>query len=149
VEILNETMSVNFEAAWRLCGAIAPLMASRGGGSIINVTSINAEAALPGNPAYIASKAALRMLTKSLARDFGHLGVRANNLCPGYVHTKMTSRSHADPLKYEERKARTMLGRWAEPEDLVGPCIFLASDASAYITGADIHVDGGWLAKGL
>jgi len=89
------------------------------------------------------------MLTKAVARDFGEKGVRANNLCPGYVRTRMTAASYADPVRYEERRSRTMLGRWAEPEDMVGPCLFLASDASAYVTGIDLIVDGGWTAKGM
>jgi len=89
------------------------------------------------------------MLTKAVARDFGESGVRANNLCPGYVHTKMTAASHSEPERHLARRRRTMLGRWAEPEDMVGPCLFLASDASAYVTGIDLIVDGGWTAKGL
>ena len=149
VETIRKTFQVNFEAAFLLCAAIAPQMAARGKGSIINITSINAERAFPNNPAYVSSKGALRMLTKSLARDFGGQGVRANNICPGYVHTRMTAESYADPIGYEERCSHTMLGRWAEPDDIIGPCLFLASDASAYITGADIVVDGGWLAKGM
>ena len=149
LEVLHKTMRINLEAAYLFCGEIAPRMARRGQGSIINVTSINAELGLPGNPAYITSKGALRMLTKAIARDFGEYGVRANNLCPGYVHTRMTEASFNNPGLHEERRSHTMLGRWGAPEDLVGPCIFLASDASAYVTGLDLHVDGGWTAKGL
>lgn len=110
---------------------------------------MNAEQAWPGNPAYITTKSALRMLTKAVARDFGGRGVRANNLCPGYVHTKLTETSFSDPRMYEERRSHTMLGRWGTPDDMVGPCLFLASDASKYITGLDLHVEGGWLAKGM
>jgi NAD(P)-dependent dehydrogenase (short-subunit alcohol dehydrogenase family) len=149
LQALNHTMKVTLDAAYLLCGEIAPQMAGRGHGSIINVTSINAELAWPGSPAYITSKSALRMLTRAVARDFGAYGVRANNLSPGYVHTRMTDGSFNDPAMYEERRSHTMLGRWANLDDLVGPCIFLASDASAYVTGVDLHVDGGWLAKGM
>ena len=140
---------INFEIPYILCGLFASFMAEWGGGAIINVTSINAELAFPANPAYITSKAALRLLTKSVARDFGARGVRANNLCPGYIKTKMTAASQADPILNEERRSRTMLGRWGEPEDLVGPALFLASDAARYVTGLDLHVDGGWSAMGL
>ena len=149
IEVFRKTFAVNFEAAYLLCGYLAPRMAERGNGSIINITSINAERAFPGNPSYVVSKGALRMLTKALARDFGERGVRANNVSPGYVHTRMTAASFADRVKNEERRSHTMLGRWAAPEDIVGSCLFLASDASAYITGTDLVVDGGWLAKGL
>jgi NAD(P)-dependent dehydrogenase (short-subunit alcohol dehydrogenase family) len=124
-------------------------MAERRGGSIINATSMNAERAWPGNPAYVTAKTALRLLTKAVARDFGLRGVRANNLCPGYIKARMTGASYADPKLYEERLSRMMLGRWADPEDLIGPVLFLATDLSRYVTGIDLHVDGGWMAKAL
>jgi len=148
-ELRRQVHQVAFEVPYALCGLIAPLMAKQGGGAIINVTSMNAERAWPGNPAYITAKAALRLLTKAVARDFGAQGVRANNLCPGYIKTKMTAVSQADAVLNEERRSRTMLGRWGEPEDLVGPALFLASDAARYVTGMDLHVDGGWSAMGL
>ena len=149
LELFHKAMKVNLEAAYLLCGGIAPQMARRGHGSIINITTMNAELAWPGNPAYITSKSALRMLTKAVARDFGESGVRANNLCPGYVHTRLTDGSFNNPAMHEERRSHTMLGRWGTPEDMVGPCIFLASDASAYVTGIDLYVEGGWIAKGM
>jgi len=140
---------VGLDAPYLLCGALAPMMATQGFGSIINITSINAEAAWPGNPAYITVKSGLKMLTKAVARDFGLRGVRANNVSPGYVHTRMTDKSFQDLEKYNARSDRTLLGRWGLPEEIADVCLFLASDASSYITGTDIHVDGGWLAKGL
>lgn len=149
LELFRKTVTVTLEAAYVLCGVLAPKMADRGHGSIINLTTMNAEMAWPGNPAYITSKSALRMLTKAVARDFGERGVRANNLCPGYVRTRLTEGSFSDSYMNEERRLHTMLGRWGTPDDMVGPCLFLASDASSYITGADLHVEGGWLAKGM
>lgn len=146
---LRATAAVGLESAYIIYSNIAPRMAKNGGGSIISIASINGIQAFPANPAYTSIKAALRLFTKTVARDFGESGVRANNLCPGYVQTRMTAASHADPVKYKERCDRTILGRWASPEDIAGPCIFLASDASRYITGQDLVVDGGWLAKGL
>lgn len=148
-DALRQTWEVSLEASYVLCGELAPRMAERGQGSIINVISMNAVLAWPGNPAYIVSKGALRMLTKAVARDFGHAGVRANNICPGYVHTRLTTASYHNTEMHEERRSHTMLGRWGTPEDIAGPCLFLASDASSYITGTDIFVDGGWTAKGL
>lgn len=149
IELLQATMKVTLEAAYILCGILAPSMAKRGQGSIINITTMNAEKAWPGNPAYITAKSGLRMLTKAVARDFGEKGVRANCLCPGYVHSKLTDSSFLDAEMHEVRRSHTMLGRWGTPDDMVGPCIFLASDASKYITGADLHVEGGWLSKGM
>lgn len=104
---------------------------------------------MPGNPAYGAAKGGLRLLTKSLALDYGPSGIRVNALAPGYIQTDMTAKSFADPDEHERRRRHTCLGRWGRVEDLVGTAIFLASDASAYITGQDIFVDGGWTAKGL
>lgn len=149
LKALRQTLTINLEAAYILCGLIAPEMGKRGAGSIINVTSMNAEKAWPGNPPYIAAKGALRMLTLAVARDYGKQGVRANNLCPGYIHTRMTTDSFSDPVQYEERRNHTMLGRWGTAGDMIGPCLFLASAASNYVTGIDLHVVGGWMAKGL
>lgn len=149
IKTFEAIRKVGLDAPYILCGILAPLMAERGQGSIINITSINAEAAWPNNPAYVATKSGLRMLTKAVARDFGAHGVRANNVSPGYVHTRMTTQSFSDPDAYRRRSDKTMLGRWGKPEEIANVCIFLASEASSYITGSDIHVDGGWLAKGF
>ena len=118
-------------------------------GSIINITSINAELGFPSNPSYIASKGALKMLSKSLAKDWGKYGIRVNNLGPGYISTKMTKKSFKDKKANLLRKKHTLLNRWGTTNDLVGPAIFLASDSSKYVTGHDLYVDGGWLANGL
>jgi gluconate 5-dehydrogenase len=124
-------------------------MERSGGGSIINVTSIGAVQGFPGNPGYVASKGGLRLLTKALALDLADKNIRVNNLAPGYIHTAMTDKSFNDPQRHQERLARMMLKRWGKPDDLIGAAIFLASEASAYVTGQDIFVDGGWTAKGL
>ena len=124
-------------------------MTNKGRGSIINITSLNAELAFPDNPAYMSFKGALRQLTKSAALDLGQHNIRVNGVGPGYFKTEMTRASWEDKEKFEARKERTVLKRWGEPEDLVGVCVFLASDASAYITGQNIYVDGGWSIKGL
>jgi len=149
ISIFETVRKVGLDAPYVLCGKISPQMAAHNAGSIINITSINAEAAWPDNPAYVTVKSGLRMLTKSVARDFGSKGVRANNISPGYIHTRMTDKSFQNKEAYQARSEKTMLNRWGVPEEVASTCIFLASDASSYITGADIHVDGGWLAKGL
>jgi len=145
----NRTYEVNLKAPYELSKAIGIIMKKQRAGSIINITSLNAELAFPDNPAYMAFKGALRQLTKSIALDLGKYGVRANNVGPGYFRTEMTKQSWADPVKNKQRVERTVLGRWGQPEDLAGIIIFLASDASSYMTGQDIYVDGGWLIKGL
>jgi NAD(P)-dependent dehydrogenase (short-subunit alcohol dehydrogenase family) len=145
----DKTLEINLTAPYVLCSSIAEIMKRNGGGSIINITSLNSELAFPDNPAYIASKGALKQLTKSIAYDYGNYGVRANNIGPGYMKTSMTQGSWNDPEKNKMRKERTLLGRWGFPEDLIGAVIFLSSEASSFITAQDLYVDGGWLAKGL
>jgi 2-dehydro-3-deoxy-D-gluconate 5-dehydrogenase len=144
-----QTLSVNTLAPLRLSWMVAQNMREERGGSIVNVTSLGAHLGFPDNPAYQASKAALRQVTRAMAVDFGRWGVRVNSVCPGYVVTAMTRASYSDPEANRARAARTILGRWGQPEDFVGPCQFLLSDAARYITGIDLPVDGGWLAKGL
>ena len=144
----EKTLNVNLRAAFELCSAVCPIMAKQKYGSIINVTSLGAELGFPGNPSYQISKAGLRQATKAIARDWGHANIRANNLCPGYIRTSMTQKSYDDPLLNEQRKHQMLIKRWGEAKDLIGPAAFLVSDASAYITGSDIYVDGGWTANG-
>ena len=137
------------EAPFQLSKRFAKMMKEQGSGSIINITSIGAELGFPNNPAYVAAKGALKQLTKSLAVDLGQFGIRVNSIGPGYFKTDMTQSSWNDPQLQKDRTRHTILGRWGEPDDLTGAVIFLASDASSYITGQDLYVDGGWLAKGL
>ena len=145
----TKTLDVNLTGAFIFTQQVLKRMKKNRSGSIINITSINAEFGFPDNPAYIASKGGLKMLGKSLARDCGKYSIRVNNLGPGYIATKMTEKSYRNKKKYTARKANTMLGRWGKTNDLLGPCIFLASNASSYVTGQDIYVDGGWSANGL
>jgi len=145
----NLTLDTNLNAVFHLCKLVGKEMIKRKKGAIINVTSIGSMLGFPENPAYAASKGGLRMLTKALARDWARYGIRVNNLCPGYIKTDMTAKSYHDPIKLAERLNRMMIGRFGEPEDLIGPAIFLASDASGYVTGIDLVVDGGWTAHGL
>lgn len=145
----DKTINVNLTAAFICSQAVFQYMLKKRGGSIINITSLNAERGFPDNPAYVASKGGLKMLGKALARDWGMYNIRVNNLGPGYIRTAMTEGSYQDTRTRKIREANTMLRRWGAVRDLIGPCIFLASEASAYMTGQDVYVDGGWLANGL
>jgi len=142
----EKTYRVNLKAPYELTKRVAQKM-KRTGGSIVNITSLNAELAFPDNPAYVTFKGALKQLTKSLALDLGKYNIRVNNVGPGYIRTNMTKKGWSEHR--EKIAARTILGRWGTPEDLTGPVAFLLSSASAYVTGQDLYVDGGWLAKGL
>lgn len=145
----NKTLLVNLSAPFICSKCVAKYMAKAQQGSIINITSINAEVGFPNNPAYVASKGGLKMLTKSIAKDYGRYGIRANNVGFGYIKTDMTKQSYDNLTKRNEIERHTLLGRWGNPSDAIGVIIFLLSDASSYITGQDIYIDGGWLANGL
>lgn len=143
------THKVNLYAPYKIIQKISRNMMKKQTGSIINITSLAAELGFPGNPAYVAFKGALKQLSKAVACDLSNHGVRVNSVGPGYIKTNMTNKSWNDDKLKLDRTNRTILGRWGEPSDLIGIIIFLASDASSYITGQDFYVDGGWLAKGL
>ncbi len=145
----DATLSVNLKAPFFLSQLVVQRMREQGGGGIINIGSIGARVGMPDNPAYQAAKGGLLQLTRAMARDWAGWNVRVNQVNPGYIHTEMSAASYADPDKHRERADRTMLGRWGTPDDLVGACLFLASGASSYMTGTDITVDGGWIAKGM
>ena len=145
----RDTLATDLTGVYATILAAHPLMKKAGSGSIVNVTSINSIRGFPGNPGYVAAKAGLAGLTRALATDFAVDGIRVNALAPGYVATEMTAVSFADPAMHEDRRRHTMLGRWGNPDDMVGAAVFLASSASAYITGQELFVDGGWTTKGL
>lgn len=149
VDGFDQTVATNLRGPYLCIRSVVETMRAAGRGSIINVTSLGAFRGFPDNPAYAATKGGLSQMTRAFAHDLGKSGVRVNNLVPGYIGTAMTATTHDDPTAHEHRRRHTMLGRWGTPADLIGAAIFLASDASAYVTGQDIVVDGGWLAKGL
>ena len=146
----DQTLSINLTAVFHICKKIGDKMIrSKIQGSIINFTSIGAEQGFPNNPAYAATKGAIKQLTKALAVEWGQYGIRVNNIAPGYTITPMNIKSWNNKKLRKMRSDQTILKRWAKPEEMVGPTIFLASDASSYVTGTDLIVDGGWLAKGI
>ena len=146
----NKTLDINLTAIFHICKKIGDMMInSNKKGSIINYTSIGAEQGFPNNPAYVATKGAVKQLTKGLAVEWGKHGIRVNNIAPGYTATPMNIKSWNNKKLRKIRADQTILKRWAKPEEMVGPTIFLASDASSYVTGTDLIVDGGWLAKGI
>ena len=147
-DLIKSILDINLLSPYLLSTSVIKFM-KKNGGSIINVTSIGAKFGFPENPAYISSKSGLSGLTRSLAYDYAHLGIRVNNLVPGYFKTDMTKESFDNPLKQQEKATRSLIGRWGDPSELVGPAIFLASNASSFITGTDLVVDGGWSIKGL
>lgn len=144
----QKIIEVNLTAAYHSIISVSEFMKTTGG-SIINITSLASLQGMPGNPGYVASKGGLSALTRGLAIDLAGDNIRVNNIVPGYILTDMTRQSYSDKKLREQRDKRMILDRWGKPEDLTGAVILLASDASGYITGTDIVVDGGWTAKGL
>lgn len=147
VETFQKVIDVNLTGTFRLCTACKPLLAANeGGGSVINIASMNAFVALPWIPAYCASKGGVVMLTKSLALAWAAEGIRLNAIAPGYVETQINAVGRQDAAHYERIRSRIPQGRWAQPDDIAGSAVFLASNAAKYITGTVLAVDGGFLA---
>jgi len=142
----DELMAVNLTAPFLLGQHYGPPMAARGWGRIINVTSQQAERAFGNSGGYGAAKGGVASLTRSQSEAWASRGVSCNAICPGFVITPLTAEVSADPARLAALAARTMVGRNGEPSDFAGAAIFLASAASAYVTGQMIHVDGGFSA---
>lgn len=137
---------LNLEGTFSVLREFGGRMTERGRGSIVVFSSIRAQAVEPGQGAYAATKAGIVQLVRTAAAEFGPSGVRVNTIAPGVVDTALTAPIKADPEWYGAYAAKTVLGRWASPEELIGATVFLASDASSYVTGSYLTVDGGWLA---
>ncbi|GAA1485357.1 SDR family NAD(P)-dependent oxidoreductase [Brachybacterium fresconis] len=140
----DATMAVNLEAPFVLGQRLAPAMAARGFGRLIHLSSQQAHRPFADSGAYGVSKAAVEALARSQAEAWSPRGVTANVLVPGFVQTALNRRLSADPARVEALAARTLSGRNGEPEDFAGAAVFLASPASAYVTGQSIAVDGGF-----
>ena len=144
----KSTMAVNIEAPFRLCRSTIPIMATNGGGSIVNTASCWGVNPGPDHPIYIMSKAALASFTQCLGRDHAHQNIRVNAVCPNEVNTPMIRSGFSirglDPDKaIEELNETVPLGRIAEPDDISDVILFLASDEARYMCGSLVEVNGG------
>ena len=139
----EKTMRLNVDSIVHLSQAVGRHMVERGAGSVINVASVAGLKATPTLAAYGASKAAVISLTKTLAMEWGPSGVRVNALCPGWTRTDLNASLWADDALAAHMVSTTGLKRWADAEEMVGPTLFLASDASSFVTGQALAVDGG------
>jgi len=138
---LKDTLATNLQSMFYTCAAAGKVMISQRSGSIVNVTSVVALTGNAGQSAYVASKAGVIGLTKSLAQEFGSRNIRVNAVAPGFIETEMTA-SLSDALK-ETYLSRVPLRRYGSTSEVANLVVFLASDAAAYITGQTIAVDGG------
>jgi len=147
----DKTLAVNLTAPylWSKSFRKAVLQTKIRDGGIINIGSLATTLGFPDNPAYQASKSGVLGLTRSYAYDLGSYGIRVNCVSPGYIYTNMTKLSYLNPKKRNERSRHTLMGRWGKPSDIGKAVSFLCSNDSAYITGINLPVDGGWACKGL
>jgi NAD(P)-dependent dehydrogenase (short-subunit alcohol dehydrogenase family) len=139
----DKLMRLNLSSAVYVCHAFASHLLDRGEGSVINVASVAGVASAPLISPYGAAKAALISLSKTLAVEWGGQGIRVNALCPGWTATELNRTLWEDPQAGPATIANVPMGRWGRAEEMAGPAVFLASDASSYMTGQVLVVDGG------
>ncbi|MEM7346426.1 MAG: SDR family NAD(P)-dependent oxidoreductase [Chloroflexota bacterium] len=145
-EEFERVVSLNLKGNFLLFKAVGRGMAERETGSIIVFSSIRADVVEPGQSVYAATKAGTRQLVRTLAAELGGKGVRVNVIAPGVVETPLTEQIKSHQDWYNAYKERNALKRWAKPDEMVGAVVYLASDASSYVTGSTLFVDGGWTA---
>lgn len=143
----RRVLQVNLDASFMLCQAVGESMIKNGQGKIINIASMLSYSGGLTVPAYTASKHAIAGLTKALANEWAQHNIQVNAIAPGYIRTDNTEALQNDAARNEQIQQRIPAGRWGEPEDLQGAAVFLASQASNYINGHILAVDGGWLAR--
>jgi NAD(P)-dependent dehydrogenase (short-subunit alcohol dehydrogenase family) len=145
-EEFDRVVALNLRATFDILRAFGAPMAARGRGSIVAFSSIRALTVEPGQGVYAASKAGLVQLVRTAAAELGPAGVRVNAVAPGVVSTPLTAQIRAVPEWEAAYASKSALGRWARPDELVGAVVYLVSDASTFVTGSQLLVDGGWTA---
>ena len=143
----DAVIDTNLKSVFFLCQAAARQMVSKGRGKIINIASMLSFQGGIRVPSYTASKSGVAGLTKLLANEWAAKGINVNAIAPGYIATNNTAALQADELRNRQIMERIPAGRWGQPSDLAGAVVFLASDASDYVQGHILAIDGGWLAR--
>lgn len=146
-EMWDKVIEVNQNAQFILTREIGKEMVARGYGKIIFTASLLTFQGGITVPGYAASKGAVGQLTMAFANEWAGKGVNVNAIAPGYISTDNTEALRNDPVRAESILSRIPAGRWGKPEDFAGPTVFLASDAAAYMSGAIVLVDGGWMGR--
>jgi D-xylose 1-dehydrogenase len=144
-ETFDERIAVNLRHAFFAAQAVLPGMQSKGGGAIVNFSSMSWMAGMGGMAVYTASKSAMIGLTRSLARDYGEWNIRVNAVAPGWVRTERQLTKWLTPEGDKQRLAAQCLKRWVEPEDIARFCVFLASEDASACTAQHYVVDAGWV----
>jgi len=142
----DRVIELNLKGTFRVLREAGKVMSAQGYGSIIAFSSIRSVVVEPGQGVYAATKAGIVQMVRALSAELGSRGVRVNAIAPGVVETPLTRpiKDHAE--WYAAYEAKSALGRWASADEMIGPVVFLASDASSYVTGTVVFVDGGWTA---
>jgi gluconate 5-dehydrogenase len=146
-EAFDLHMALHLRAPFLLTQALAPAMAAQGWGRIINIASLQSYRAFPDSAPYGAAKGGVTQLTRAIAEEWSRHGPTCNAIAPGFFPTPLTAKVFADEARAAKNAAQTAIGRNGALDDLAGVAVFLASDASAYVTGQTIAVDGGFTAK--
>jgi gluconate 5-dehydrogenase len=142
-EAFDQLMRTNVSSVFYVGQAVARHMIKRGAGKIINIASVQTKLARPGIAPYTASKGAVANLTKGMATDWAKYGLQINAIAPGYFDTSLNKALVSDPEFCAWLEKRTPAGRWGQVEELIGACVFLASNASSFVNGHTLFVDGG------
>lgn len=143
----DQTLALNISAPFFLSQALVPAMKAKGWGRIVNFASLQTMRAFPGGIAYGTTKAGIAQLTRAMAEAWSSHGITANAIGPGFFPTELTNAVFSDPDRAKRNAAQTCIGRNGRLEDMDGPILFLCSDASGYVTGQTLMVDGGFTAK--
>ena len=146
-EEFEKVVALNLRGSFNVLRAAGRQMSAAGKGSIVLVSSIRSQVVEPGQGVYAMSKAGIVQLARTAASELGGNGVRVNALAPGVVDTPLTAPIKANPSWYGAYSDKSILKRWATPEEMAWPTVFLLSDASSYMTGGVLFVDGGWTAQ--
>ncbi len=146
-EAFDLHMALHLRAPFLLTQALAPAMAARGWGRILNIASLQSFRAFPDSAPYGAGKGGITQLTRAIAEEWSRHGITCNAIAPGFFPTDLTAPVFADTARADALAARTCIGRNGRLEDLHGPALFLCSDASSYVTGQVLAVDGGFTAR--
>ena len=145
-EEFDRVVEVNLKGSFNVLQAAGRVMTAQRRGSIVLFSSIRSQVVEPGQSVYAMTKAGIVQLVRTAAAEFGAFGVRVNALAPGVVETPLTAPIKANAQWYEAYANKSVLKRWATADEMVGPTLFLASDAASYVTGTVLFADGGWTA---
>jgi 2-deoxy-D-gluconate 3-dehydrogenase len=143
----DRIVSLMLTGVFELCQQAARAMDRQGGGKIVNIASVCSFQGGWTIPAYAAAKHGVVGITRALANEWAARNINVNAIAPGYFDTEMCAAIKSDPVREPKVRERIPAGRWGRPEDLVGPLLFLASDASRYVHGHVLVVDGGWMGR--